>query len=94
MRTNKAVRVKKYEWEGRHEREGKGTSSRVPVKEYQGHEDMKTTTKERIQEYESRRTKRKDKDMSAVMRQRVQEYESRGSGVRRHETTTKERIKN
>ena len=57
MRTNKAVRVKKHEWEGRHERKGKGTSSRVGVKEYQGHEDMKTTTKERIQVYKAKRTK-------------------------------------
>ena len=45
---NKAVRVKEYQWEGRHEREGKGTSSRVRVQEYQGYEDMRTTTKERI----------------------------------------------
>ena len=45
LRTNKAVRVKKYEWEGRYEREGKGTSSRVGVKEYQGDESMNTKTK-------------------------------------------------
>ena len=43
---NKAVRVKEYEWEGRHEREGKGTSSKVQVKEYQGHTDRRTMTKE------------------------------------------------
>ena len=56
LRTNKAVRVKKYEWEGRHKREGNSTSSKVGVKEYQGYEDMKTKTKKRIQEYKSRPT--------------------------------------
>ena len=42
--------------ERRHERKGKGTSSKVEVKKYQDHENMKTTTKEQIMQYGSRQT--------------------------------------